>query len=158
MQFEAVPQEGSDGASPANSYCSWFANLIWKGKRPHVESTFKAMNNSSLRRGSCDSSSDSEHYNTHHSNPGEEYIAYGNKPTNPDIVKGVGMIAKIVNDKAGVIWWVKSHNQFHSVWFTSNKTFLFGTNLANKSLSEILKEGKTEYKVFNITQNTFGCV
>lgn len=138
VQFEALPQEA--GASQANSYCAWFANLIWKGKRPsNVESTFKNM---SLRRGSCDSSSDSEYYNTHHST-GEEYAvsSYGHKHTNPDIVEGVGMIAKIVNDKAGVIWWVKSHNQFHSVWFTSNKTFLFGNNLANKNLSSILKEG-----------------
>jgi len=144
VQFEAVPcgaeGGGSEGANPSNSYCTWFANLVWKGKRPAVESTFKnAQLSQQVRRGSCDSSSDSEYYNTHHST--EEYIAYGHKHTNPDIVEGVGMIAKIVNDKAGVIWWVKSYNQFHSVWFTSNKTFLFGTNLANKSLSDIFREG-----------------
>ena len=73
VQFEAVPQEGADGggveANPANrqafastlgffyrllrsysclyisdfSYCTWFANLVWKGKRPHVESNFKTQ-------------------------------------------------------------------------------------------------------------------
>ena len=47
VQFEAVPaeggggSEGGGGANPSNSYCTWFANLVWKGKRPAVESTFK---------------------------------------------------------------------------------------------------------------------
>ncbi len=36
VQFEAVPQEGN-ADDPASSYCSWFATLVWKGKRPPVE-------------------------------------------------------------------------------------------------------------------------
>ena len=36
VQFEAVPQEGN-ADDPASSYCSWFATLVWKGKRPTVE-------------------------------------------------------------------------------------------------------------------------
>jgi len=147
VQFEAVPQEGADGggveANPANSYCTWFANLVWKGKRPHVESNFKTQQSTGgsnlVRRGSCDSSSDSEHVSG-----AETYVSFTGGPhkhSNPDIVRGVGMIARIVNEKAGVIWWVKSHNQFHTVWFTSNKTFLFGDNLASTSLSDVFKEG-----------------
>jgi len=149
VQFEAVPQGGDDapldedetGANAGNNYCSWFANLIWKGKRPQVDSVKSggaAGAISGLRRSSCDSSSDGEYIG------GEEYVHYGGNRLhegNPNIIKGVGMIGKIVNEKAGVIWWVKSHNQFHSVWFTSNKTFLFGTNLANKNLSDIFSEG-----------------
>lgn len=38
VQFEAVPQEGN-ADNPANSYCPWFATLVWKGKRPSVESS-----------------------------------------------------------------------------------------------------------------------
>ena len=85
VQFEAVPQDVvNDEKTSNNSYCSWFANLVWKGRKPQV----------GARRGSCDSSSDTEQNST------EEYVSYGNRhPGNPDIVKGIGMIAKIVNDK-----------------------------------------------------------
>ena len=58
------------------------------------------------------------------------------------VIKGVGMIAKIVTDRSGVIWWVKRPNQFESVWFMAAKTFLFGTNLTGRNLNEILHEGK----------------
>jgi hypothetical protein len=61
--------------------------------------------------------------------------------SNPSVIKGVGMIAKIVSDRSGVIWWVKKHNQLQSVWFMASKTFLFGTNLSGKNLTEILHEG-----------------
>ena len=33
FQFEAVPQDSNDNSY----YCSWFASLIWKGKRPPFE-------------------------------------------------------------------------------------------------------------------------
>ena len=33
VQFEAVPQDSNDNPY----YCSWFASLIWKGKRPPFE-------------------------------------------------------------------------------------------------------------------------
>lgn len=172
VQFEAVPQDssnytnggpGEENNSSSNFYCTWFANLVWKGKRPNVESsglstppvtTQRALGASGAtttsaqlkRRDSCDSSSSSE-YNGHN---GEEYLPFGGSRTgsNPDIIKGVGMIAKIVNDKSGILWWVKSFNQFHSVWFTSNKTFLFGTNLASKNLTEIFSEGEERAAVF----------
>ena len=109
--------------------------------------------NSLYRRNSCDSSSDSEYNNGF---TGEEYVSYGNRqPGNPDLVKGVGMVAKIVNEKAGVIWWVKSFNQFHSVWFTSNKTFLFGTNLANKNLALLLSEGESLEKTISTVRPAF---
>jgi len=164
VQFEAVPNSGNDedgdgsggggssggggggGACANNSYCSWFANLIWKGKRPNVDTRPLIANSAAaaaaigFRRNSCDSSSDGELNGG--GGGGDEYVSYGTRyPCNPDIVKGVGMIGKIVNEKAGVIWWAKSYNEFHSVWFTSNKTFLFGTNLANKNLSDIFSEG-----------------
>ena len=63
--------------------------------------------------------------------------------SNPSVIKGVGMIAKIVSDRSGVIWWVKKHNQLQSVWFMASKTFLFGTNLSGKNLTEILHEGES---------------
>jgi hypothetical protein len=42
----------------------------------------------------------------------------------------------------GVIWWVKKPNQFQSVWFMASKTFLFGTNLSGKNITDILHEGE----------------
>ena len=54
VQFEAVPQDSSDNPY----YCSWFASLVWKGKRPPVDdNTITATNNISTsgRRGSIGS-------------------------------------------------------------------------------------------------------
>ena len=38
VQFEAVPQQQSEGenatGTSGNLYCTWFANLVWKGRRP----------------------------------------------------------------------------------------------------------------------------
>ena len=55
VQFEAVPQDSNDNPY----YCSWFASLIWKGKRPPFEEPI-GVNTSSIlsvtgRRGSIGS-------------------------------------------------------------------------------------------------------
>ena len=64
------------------------------------------------------------------------------------------MIAKIVSDRSGVIWWVKRPNQFQSVWFMASKTFLFGTNLTGRNLNEILHEGnKSRIKFLKALSN-----
>jgi len=60
---------------------------------------------------------------------------------NPGVIKGVGVIAKFVNDRSGVIWWYKRHNELQSVWFLASKTFLYGVNLAGKAITEHLHEG-----------------
>ena len=41
VQFEAVPQEAGDNTY----YCSWFASLVWKGKRPPFEDPNMAGSN-----------------------------------------------------------------------------------------------------------------
>ena len=61
------------------------------------------------------------------------------------------MIAKIISDRSGVIWWVKRPNQFQSVWFMASKTFLFGTNLTGRNLNEILHEGNKRLTKFLMT-------
>ncbi len=57
------------------------------------------------------------------------------------LIRGVGVMGKIVNDKAGIIWWLKAPNHLQSVWFEARRTFLYGVNLADKSLLDIFKEG-----------------
>lgn len=64
-----------------------------------------------------------------------------NGRVNDGVIKGVGMIAKIINDKNGIIWWLKSANHLQSVWFDARQTFVYGTNLADKNLIEIFNEG-----------------
>lgn len=77
------------------------------------------------------------------SNSGEEYhVQVVNGAVNDGVIKGVGMIGKIVNDKSGIIWWLKSSNHLQSVWFEAKQTFLFGTNLSDKNLLDIFKEGE----------------
>ena len=65
-----------------------------------------------------------------------------NGRVNDGVIKGVGMIGKIINDKAGIVWWLKSSNHLQSVWFEARQTFLYGSNLADKNLLDIFKEGE----------------
>lgn len=52
-----------------------------------------------------------------------------------------------MNDRSGVIWWYKRHNELQSVWFLASKTFLYGVNLAGKAITEHLNEGKEDFFV-----------
>lgn len=137
--FEAVP---NDNCGSHSDYCSWQANLVWKGKRPQVDPNNLESLPTLSRKDSLDSSSSSD-LNTEDScsNSGSFLIL----PTSGKlhgIVKGTGMVAKIVSANAGVIWWVRRSNHFESVWFEGCKLFKYGENLANKKLSECIREGK----------------
>lgn len=151
VQFEAVPQESSEKED--NSFtgsCPWFANLVWKGRRPSTEDhsvsnsgvgTY-AVASSNERRASLGSSESS---NDNLSTTGDDvslHPTWTNGFVNDGIIKGAGIIGKIINDKTGVIWWLKSANHLQSVWFDARQTFLYGSNLADKNLLEVFNEGK----------------
>ena len=59
-----------------------------------------------------------------------------------NVIRGVGMIARILNEKSGIVWWLKSRNNFQSVWFEAKQSFLYGSNLADKNLFDVFKDGK----------------
>ena len=59
-----------------------------------------------------------------------------------NVIRGVGMIARILNEKSGIVWWLKSRNNFQSVWFEGKQSFLYGCNLADKNLFDIFKDGE----------------
>ncbi len=46
------------------------------------------------------------------------------------LIRGVGVMTKVVNDKADIIWWLKARNHLHSVWFKATRTFLPGRHEA----------------------------
>jgi len=153
VQFEAVPQDSSDNPY----YCSWFASLVWKGKRPPVDdNTITATNNISTsgRRGSIGSTGSSESNSTEgeasSTSSANSSVGIGHPPhpTNgvnngqlDQVVRGRGVIARILDESTGVIWWILRQNHFQSVWFDRKQTFLFGMNLANHDLRETFKSG-----------------
>lgn len=59
-----------------------------------------------------------------------------------NVVRGVGIIARILNEKSGIVWWLKSRNNFQSVWFEAKQSFLYGVNLAEKNFFEVFKDGE----------------
>ena len=59
-----------------------------------------------------------------------------------NVIRGVGMIARILNEKSGLVWWLKSKNNFQSVWFEAKQSFLYGCNLADKNLFDVFKDGE----------------
>ena len=64
-----------------------------------------------------------------------------------EILRGIGMIAKVVSDNTGIIWWLRKPNHYKSVWFHRQKTFKYGLNLHDKSLRECVKEGKWVFEI-----------
>lgn len=59
-----------------------------------------------------------------------------------NVIRGVGIIARILNEKSGIVWWLKSRNNFQSVWFEAKQSFLYGCNLAEKNLFDVFKDGE----------------
>jgi len=146
VQFEAVPQDSNDNPY----YCSWFASLIWKGKRPPFEEPI-GLNTANIlsvtgRRGSIGSTGSSESISTDGSSdsitspliPRDTSIPQG--PIE-QVIRGKGFIARIIDESCGLIWWVLRPNHFQSVWFDRKHTFLFGMNLSNHDLGETFKQG-----------------
>jgi len=155
VQFEAVPQESADNPY----YCSWFASLIWKGKRPPLEEA-SIMNSGNMlsvtgqRRGSIGSTGSSESYSTDGSSESLTSLPSSSAPSEV-VTRGKGFIARILDESSGLIWWPLRPNHFQSVWFHRKHTFLFGMNLAHHDLGETFKQGDPVNFIVSRTNN--GC-
>ena len=139
VQFEAVPQDSQDNPY----YCSWFASLVWKGKRPPFEDPNLATGNTLSvvgRRGSIGSTGSSESISTDGSS--ESLASLPTSTPVENVERGVGVIAKILDEACGLIWWPIRPNHFPSVWFDRKHTFLYGMNLAQHDLGETFRQGE----------------
>jgi len=142
VQFEAVPQDASDNPH----FCSWFASLVWKGRKP-FEENITGSSAPSGRRGSIGSTGSIESSSTEGSDslpaptppsqtPANNII---NKPADVNqqqVLEGRGFIAGVVNENIGLIWWVLQPNHLQSVFFQSADS-----NLAHQDLRSIFKTG-----------------
>jgi len=139
VQFEAVPQDSSDNPH----YCSWFASLVWKGRKPFEESPIPGSTTAgaSGRRGSIGSTGSTESNSTEgsdsliHNQLSNQHInKNGTQAT--QVLRGRGFIARVVNESCGLIWWVLQPNHLQSVWFHSQNS-----QLSNQDLRHIFKQG-----------------
>ena len=140
VQFEAVPQDSQDNPY----YCSWFASLVWKGKRPPFEDPNLTSGNTLSvvgRRGSIGSTGSSESISTDGSSESLASLPAAAAPVE-NVERGVGVIAKILDEACGLIWWPIRPNHFQSVWFDRKHTFLYGMNLAQHDLGETFRQGE----------------
>ena len=150
VQFEAVPQDSQDNPY----YCSWFASLVWKGKRPPFEDPNLATGNTLSvvgRRGSIGSTGSSESISTDGSS--ESLASLPTSTPVENVERGVGVIAKILDEACGLIWWPIRPNHFQSVWFDRKHTFLYGMNLAQHDLGETFRQGEVFTKDICKTPN-----
>lgn len=152
LHFDAVPSETGIGNNLVN-YCPMTAVLVWKGKRPNIDSNGDSPQTNTIcnvsdcpnsRKGSVDSSSSSSDAATDDAfgNSGSSFLIIPSISKQTELFRGVGMIAKIVNESTGIIWWVRKPNFYNSVWFHAQKTFKYGFNLHDKSLKDFVREGK----------------
>eukprot|EP00094_Tigriopus_californicus_P003684 TCALIF_03545-PA protein Name:"Protein of unknown function" AED:0.28 eAED:0.28 QI:0/0.5/0.33/1/1/1/3/1431/375 len=143
LQFEAVPSENVDTST---LFCAWFATLVWKGRKPapstpsvDVGKPGGLIPGHQPRRSSLGSSEHSIELTTPVPSDEAVHLDFVNGRVSDTLIKGVGQIAKIINDKSGVIWWLKNGSCIQSVWFEAKQTFLYGSNLADKSLQQVFK-------------------
>lgn len=136
MQFEAVPQDSSDNAY----FCSWFASLVWKGRKPFEENPIPGSTSVGVsgRRGSIGSTGSAESNSTEGSDSltnnqvsNQNIVKTG--PQSTQVLRGRGHIARIVNESCGLIWWVLQPNHLQSVWFHSENS--------SQDLRHIFKQG-----------------
>lgn len=149
LQFEAVPTTNEIARDLSdNCHCNWFATMAYKGKRPQsVEDNLGG----GTRRGSGDKENGSGNGNgvSHGNGMDDSSLKNGNSATFPNgvvnanmnVIRGAGQIARVISEKSGVIWWLKSPNHLQSVWFESKQAFLLGENLADKNIYQVFKEG-----------------
>ena len=100
----------------------------------------------SVRKDSIDndssSSSDANEETIAGSSGGAAFLILPSAGKPAEIFRGIGMIAKVVSDSTGIIWWLRKPNHYKSVWFHRQKTFKYGLNLHDKSLKDYVKEGE----------------
>ena len=98
------------------------------------------------RKDSLDSSSSSSDLNNDNDNRylsnSASFLILPKNVSPTELRRGVGKVAKIVSDSAGIIWLLSKTNHLESVWFNREKTFKYGYNLHNKRLDDCLKEGE----------------
>jgi len=154
LEFEAVP---SEVGSNINNYtfCPMSATIVWRGNRPQVDTQRldspttltgeNAGSGSNLRKDSLDndstSSSETNEEMIANSSGGAAFLILPSAGKPAGVLRGIGMIAKVVSDNTGIIWWLRKPNHYKSVWFHRQKTFKYGLNLHDKSLRECVKEG-----------------
>lgn len=120
---------------------------MWKGKRPPIDD-LNASNVISTggRRGSIGSTGSSESNSTE-GDASSANSSINSLPPAPQakpsdqVVRGRGVVAKIIDESNGLLWWVLRPNHYQSIWFDRKQTFLFGMNLANHDLRETFKSG-----------------
>jgi len=144
VQFDAGPQDSSDNPH----HTAWFAQVVWKGRRPgEAESTYNNNHHSlTARRGSVGSTGSSESISTEGSSESlnspnlARDLPLAHSLTQ-QVVRGKGIIAKILDESSGIIWWILRPNHLQSVWFDRKNAFLFGVNLEEQDLGEIFGQG-----------------
>ena len=145
VQFEAAQDE----MTKDNRFCSWRANVVWKGrdsksfadlKMQEVSHSLPIAEDPKATRPNLQLPAIPAVANV---NPAPDPAAFFNGWTSDSVVSGIGMVGKVINDKTGLIWWVRSKSNLFSVVFESKKAFMYGENLAEKRLFDVFQEGKT---------------
>lgn len=117
VQFDAVPCEASEN----DSYCHWFATLVWKGKKPSIEY-------------------DNPPTITQPKNIISEIKYLASNPKS-GFVRGEGQILHILNEEYGVALGALKKNNWESILFHRSACFLFKLNLGSHDLTKIFQEG-----------------
>jgi len=145
VQFEAIPQDAADNPH----YCSWFASLVWKGKKPFDEGLLGSSAppvGVSGRRGSIGSTGSTESISTEGSgsdsisnnslNASTSKSISSSSQLQDQVIRGRGYVARLLSDNSLLIWWCRQPNHLQSVWFQANQSIL-----SNQDLRMIFKEG-----------------
>ena len=136
--------------------------MVWKGKRPPFEDPSLASNSGNTlsvvgRRGSIGSTGSSESISTDGSSESLSSLPLAPAVPVENVERGSGVIAKILDEACGLIWWPIRPNHYQSVWFDRKHTFLYGMNLAQHDLGETFRQGNNVLHILHQFVYTFPC-
>ncbi|CAG0888829.1 unnamed protein product [Darwinula stevensoni] len=142
VQFDASPMlEGMQNMEDES--CTWFAKLVWKGKRPlsFVAPETKILIQDPNRRGAdeSESESDSDELRPDRTTTSLSFLFSSNKwGSRP--AEGYGIV-QAANSELGILLFQLTERLYETVLFRRRDAFLFDQRLAGKNLAEVFRPG-----------------
>ncbi|XP_045597121.1 uncharacterized protein [Procambarus clarkii] len=149
LQFDAEMCE----ANEENFNCTWFASVVWKGKKPLVSGSIA---HTTMMTGD-DVTADDSISNVGGINrevPGaDEFPSLGLPPgltnkqgytafeVNSNIRKGKGTVLKLFNEECGIALWMIHRNTWETVFFHRKNSYLDSVSLSSFDIQESYSEG-----------------
>ncbi|XP_053650516.1 uncharacterized protein [Cherax quadricarinatus] len=150
LQFDAEMCEANDD----NFNCTWFATIVWKGKKPQVSGINAHIGVMTTDDVSADDSASNAGGVSRELLSADEFPSLSRPPglldyrhsyktfeVNGTIREGKGNVLKLFNEECGIALWMIHRNTWETVFFHRKNSYLDSVSLSSFDLQESFSEG-----------------